>query len=41
MRRVLVIDDHDRSRTQLIQTLKGSGYEADVARRPFCWPAVC
>jgi len=27
MRRVLVIDDHDPSRAQLIQTLKGSGYE--------------
>ena len=27
MRRVLVIDDHDPSRMQLIQTLKGSGYE--------------
>lgn len=27
MRRVMVIDDHDRSRTQLVQTLRGSGYE--------------
>jgi two-component system, response regulator PdtaR len=27
MRRVLVIDDHDASRTQLVQILRGSGYE--------------
>ena len=27
MKRVLVIDDHDFSRTQMVQTLKGSGYE--------------
>jgi two-component system, response regulator PdtaR len=27
MRRVLVIDDHDPSRTQLVKTLRASGYE--------------
>jgi len=41
MRRVLVIDDHDPSRTRLIKTLRECGYEiageGGVAEQRWCW----